>query len=260
MTENNSLLDSATTPAPAAISDTLPEVLNRIASRPARPGPTEEQRQAAEASARRYWCEQNERGLVSRIGARYADCSLSSFNVHGTEDERKRQLDVLRTLEELAGNLFEHAKAGGNVFLYGPPGTGKDHLLVALLRTAITRYAISTEWWNGQDLFGQFRDNIDSQVSERAMLEKFSRPTILAISDPVPPRGDASGYGTTMLYRLLDQRYRNLKGTWVTVNVAKRDEAYERLTGPIFDRLVDGAVRVFCNWPSFRESRRAEWQ
>jgi DNA replication protein DnaC len=158
----------------------------------------------------------------------------------------------------LASHVREHVQSGGNLILYGPPGTGKDHLLVALLRVAIMA-DLSAEWINGQDLFGEFRDRIDTDLSEERAVRKFCRADVLAISDPLPPRGSVSDYGATMLYRVIDRRYRGLRATWTTVNVADAAEAARELTGPIFDRLADNCVAVFCNWPSYRRTRRPAW-
>ena len=141
----------------------------------------------------------------------------------------------------------------------GPAGTGKDHLLVALLREAIVCYGFKVQWLNGQNLFRMFRDQIDSGKSEASFIQAFERPDILAISDPIPPKGETSNYTAHMLYQIIDSRYRVMKSTWVTANVATRQEGEAALSAPIFDRLLDNAFTLFCNWPSYRQSRKPEW-
>lgn len=225
----------------------------RLLSRPLPappPEPSDEQKLAARAAHR--W-----KSLIASIGPRYETCRLANFErVAG--DERKRQDEAIAKLTELAKNVRTHVKSGGNLILYGSPGTGKDHLLVAMLRVAI-KSDLSAEWINGQDLYGQLRDRIDTDKSEDRSVREFCRADILAISDPVPPKGETSSYSTTMLYRIIDRRYRELRSTWITVNVSDAAEATRELTGPIFDRLADNCVTVFCNWPSYRRARKPAW-
>lgn len=197
--------------------------------------------------------------VLREIGERYDACSLASFVVDGPEDVCKRKAAAVATVKEFGSRLREQRDSGGNLMLYGPPGTGKDHLLVALMRHAVLSFGMNVHWCNGQTLFGDFRDNIDRDVSERELLAKYMRPDVLAISDPVPPSGEISNYAKSMLYRIIDDRYRKLRCTWVTVNVATAKEAESSLSGPVFDRLRDNAVTVFCNWPSFRSTRKPEW-
>jgi hypothetical protein len=45
----------------------------------------------------------------------------------------------------------------------------------------------------------------------------------------------------------------------VTANVASSEEAKAALSAPILDRLIDNAFVLFCNWPSYRQSRRPGW-
>ena len=145
-----------------------------------------------------------------------------------------------------------HIESGGNVILYGPCGSGKDHLMVALLRAAVYKHGYDARWCNGQDLFGAFRDNISTDTSEATLIARYTVPMVLAISDPVPPRGEASAYAASMLYRLVDGRYRRRRGVWVTVNVTTPEELAAALTAPVADRLRDNTVAVFCNWASYR--------
>lgn len=207
----------------------------------------------AEESRRRQW-----ELLISAIGERYRPCRLSSFDLSTDRAVQQRQQHAIEKLTALSTNMRRHVEAGGNVILYGPPGTGKDHLLVAMLHCAIGR-DFRVEWKNGQDLFGDFRDRIKSDRSEDSSIRRFEAPHVFAISDPVPPKGTTTDYTATMLYRLVDRRYRCLRSTWITANVSKAEEARAELSAPIYDRLADNCVAVFCNWPSFRQNRKPEW-
>lgn len=254
---------TATTPTGKAatfdamrIAKPLNVVCDRMLSRPVAPEPTAADIAAAEERERAARFDEVWKGLTKSFGRRYAGCRLANFDRDG--QERERQDAAVSVLTRLAENVRDHVSSGGNVILYGPPGTGKDHLLVAVLRAAVNVGCIC-EWINGQDLYGQFRDRIDTDTSEDRSVRQFCRCDVLAISDPVPPKGETSGYSATMLYRIVDRRYRELKSTWITVNVAEAEEASRALTGPVFDRLAENCVTVYCNWPSYRRARRPKW-
>ena len=77
--------------------------------------------------------------------------------------------------------------------------------------------------------------------------------TLFILSDPLPPGGRLSDYQATMLYVILDRRYRECKPIWASVNTVGRDEADARIGAPLVDRLRDGALVLACNWPSHRK-------
>lgn len=209
------------------------------------------------AQRRRQKCEAAERELFDRIGKRYADATLDTFRA-GDDEHTNKRLEAKRKVAAFLVQSDEHIRSGGNVLLCGPPGTGKDHLLCAMLKQAIAdRHSV--QWWNGQELFRQFRDQIDSDRSEGSLVSSFLHADVLAISDPVPPKGTTSDYAAHMLYQIIDNRYRGMKSTWVTANMVGKQEAQEALSAPIFDRLLDNAFTLFCNWPSYRQSRKPEW-
>lgn len=263
--EHNSAPEKPTTPMPPVTSNNGPQPLHgvmsdvcaRLLSRPAPPSMTVEEYDAIREHERQQKRRQRETILLDAIGKRYADCTLTGFEIGKDEATQKRQNAVQRCLK-LAGHLGEHIAQGGNVVICGPPGTGKDHLMVGLLRLAIQHDA-TIEWRNGQELYRSFRDQIDSDRSEASLVASFARSDILAISDPVPPKGNASDYAAHMLYQIVDGRYRSMKSVWVTANVASSEEAKAALSAPILDRLIDNAFVLFCNWPSYRQSRKPEW-
>lgn len=215
-----------------------------------------EQRERDREMSRR---QENWRRVIGRIGKRYADCSPKNFRISDDPETAAKQRAAITTLKKLTENFPQHLESGGNVILYGPPGTGKDHLLVSLIRFAVFG-GCDVAWCNGQDLFGAFRDRIDSRDSEEDLIRRYVSPEILAISDPVQPKGESSAYATSMLYRIIDGRYRQQKGTWFTVNVASAQEGEQAISGPVFDRMRDNAVTVFCNWPSYRQSNKPNFK
>lgn len=190
--------------------------------------------------------------IVGLAGERYRDCRISGFIVSDGEDFAA-QRNVLQRIREFSEGISDHVRNGCGLLLYGPPGTGKDHLMFACMKLACKAGA-SVEWRNGLDWFGQLRDNIDRGVEEAQVVRDLVGCDVLAISDPLPPHGDLSSYQGQMLLRVIDRRYRKLKSTWVTMNVADRAEAEDRMGAALVDRLRDNALALHCNWPSFRRS------
>lgn len=188
-------------------------------------------------------------------GTRYANATLSGFEVARDEAVAKQQRDALDALAGYISELPRNVADGRGIVLYGPKGTGKDHLMSAVLRVAVLSHGIDVKWANGMDLFGEFRDLIDGEANESKFVKSLASPSILAISDPVPPVGNLTGWQMSQLFRVIDMRYRNMKPIFVTMNATGAGDAESRMSGQIVDRLRDGALVVQCNWPSYRKAK-----
>lgn len=206
--------------------------------------------EAAERAAARIATERRERvlGFLAAVGARYRDATLDSFIV-----EHEAQRPVVEAIRAYARRGRDNIREGRGIVLFGPPGTGKDHLLVALGRLAAGS-GFTIRWVNGAELFRELRDAISEDAKESRVLGRYARPHVLILSDPVPPGGRLSEYQSTMLYQLVDERYRALLPTWVSINVANGEEAGERLGAATVDRLRHGSLCLFCDWPSYRRA------
>lgn len=187
--------------------------------------------------------------LANLLGPRYAPelVRLDRFEVYD-----KRQAPILERLLELVPKLRELAELGEGLVFFGATGTGKDHLLAAMLYAA-AKCGIACSWLNGQDLYGTFRDRMDTGEREEDLIRQLAGPQVLAISDPIPSVGQPSPYNLMQLYRLLDRRYRALKSTWVSMNALSVEDADAKLSAPVFDRLRESAQLFPCFWPSYRE-------
>lgn len=181
------------------------------------------------------------------VGKRYASCKLDNYEAQTAE-----QISALDKLQAWVDRIHVHMDSGNGIFLFGPSGTGKDHLAVSIMRIAIG-WGYSAEWINGLDLFGDLRDAMDGKASEAEFIDKLSRPDLLTISDPLPITGQLTSYQMSQLWRVLDRRYRACRPTIITLNVADRNEADERMGAPTVDRMIDGAMTIHCNWPSYRQ-------
>lgn len=181
--------------------------------------------------------------LLNEVGTRYRSASLDSFECYDPAQEA-----TLRRLQKFC----EDGGPFGGLLLYGPPGTGKDFLMVCAMNAVIDAGG-DVRWLNGMRLWASLRDNIAADMSEAKFLRSLVGCEILALSDPLPPWGTLSQYQAAKLFEIVDERYRRELPTWLTINVATREEASERLGAAVVDRLAEGALALFCNWPSYRK-------
>jgi DNA replication protein DnaC len=192
------------------------------------------------------------KAMAHDLGPRYSRelCDLAAYRVY----DPRQQVAVDR-IRALGRDLKAFIASGKNLVLFGTVGTGKDHLLAWLLYQAADmgtpcRYA------NGQELFSRFRGTMDDRAHEREIdvLEDFAKPPVIGISDPLPPSGANSDWRREIFYRLIDKRYRAMRGTWITANttIGAADAAF---TEPVWDRIQEGAEVIVCDWQSFRERK-----
>ena len=186
--------------------------------------------------------------LVKNRGLRYKQCRLSNYDAHN-----EKQKQVIERLTKFAECIVDHTSSGNGVILFGPKGTGKDHLMMSMAFAATANH-LKVHWVNGADMRGDVRDQTRNDELEGDYASRLIRKQILWISDPLPVTGNLTDAQQDRLFRILDGRYSNLRPTWVTVNVSSRDELEQRLGPQNADRLRDGAVALFCDWPSHRET------
>lgn len=184
--------------------------------------------------------------LVRDRGERYADCRLATFATDHPAQER-----AVEQLVDYCRHVGDRIANGEGLVLFGPKGTGKDHLAMAVARAAVLA-GKQVLWQNGMDLFGDIRDAMDKSESERSLVRRLVAPDVLYLSDPLPPLGNLTDFQAAMLFRVLDGRYSRRKTTWSTINVSSGNELFQRMGPQNGDRLRDGALAIFCDWPSYR--------
>jgi DNA replication protein DnaC len=200
----------------------------------------------------------------AKRGLRYFECSFDNYEI-----ELEPQQKAVQALRDYVANGDENLRKGRNIILFGPKGAGKDHLLVATCRELYKQVGGTVFWEQGLDLF---KPTLQVEREWAEILDDIPPRKVadfLYISDLVPPSGILSERQQAELFNLVDYRYSNLKPIFVTLNVAKAEEAESRLGAQAVDRLRDNALVIHCNWPSKRSNNRefvmsddamAKWQ
>lgn len=209
---------------------------------------TEVRRRADEEQWRQHRLAIIQERFLAGVGKSYRQCSLDNFKV---TDSAQRA--VVRALKAYQENIRAEVAAGRGIVLYGPTGTGKDHLLIGLGRVAV-KHGLSVRWEYGPDLAARCRAAMDSdELRENAIIRSLTGPDVLILSDPIPIRGDLSGYQATTLGRIIHQRDREGRTIWVSMNATSRGDADERLGAPLEDRLENAAIVAECFWTTHRK-------
>jgi DNA replication protein DnaC len=217
----------------------------------------EEQQKRFEAAQEKQRRTRMVESLAADMGPRYSPSrvSLDTFQTEGGKDGKAQSLVIIR-LREIAAKLDAWVADGRGLVFIGSVGTGKDHLAAALLYHAASAFGLTCKWVNGRATFQASRDAMSSDKTEADLLRPLMSPTILCVSDPVPVGAALTPWNADLLYRVVDERYRHCRPTWLTLNVKNAEEADQRLTAPVWDRLRDQAEIVACFWDSYRRERR----
>lgn len=227
---------SSTETEPAKLKESIGPLVQRTLARQIPPSTASYEDCAA-------WTE-----VARQIGPRYERARFSTF-----EQPTAKHKAVVEQFAAWCDQLPELMSRGaGGVVLFGTRGTGKDHLAVAGLRTAAIKHKLSVGWVEGQTLFARSRDLIDRDISEERWANDYVRPKVLLISDPLPQSGNLSEYQLSVMWRILDARYRKCHATWVTCNARDGADLSTRLGPALTDRLRDGALGLHCDWPTHR--------
>ncbi len=209
------------------------------------------------------------KALCEERGQRYIENRLSNYVVSTPEQQA-----AVDKLKDYAADFDVRFAAGQSILFLGPVGTGKDHLMFAMARRAIEQFK-TLLWLTGADLWMGFRQamsikkkytitklveygshfNTALEGDESDIIKKLAEVDVLCISDPLPPSGPLTEWQAEKLIHVIDKRYSNMLPTFMTVNVANREEMEQRMGAAAVDRLGHGALAICCNWDSFRKAK-----
>lgn len=186
----------------------------------------------------------------SAIPPRFIGKTLDNFNAD-TEPQKYAQTVARDYLE----NFDQHAKRGSGLIFSGMPGTGKSHIAGALLQGLLPKQiGLYTTCMNViRAVRGTWRK--DSERSESEVLHIYNNVPLLVVDEI------GVQYGTdgeqTILFDVLDGRYRNMKPTILLTNQDKA--GLKTFIGErAFDRLTETCRWIAFDWASYRLQARRD--
>lgn len=210
----------------------------------------EEKRKEAERIALARQAEIERMLESASIPKRFVGRTFDNFNA-----KSESQQTALRISEEYASNFEEHKRKGTGLIMSGLPGTGKSHLSAAILQEIMPKHLGLYVTCMGiiRNIRGTWRR--DSDRSESEVLSAFCETALLVIDEV------GVQYGTdgeqTILFDVLDRRYRNMMPTILLTNQAK--QGFKDFIGErSYDRLTETSRWVSFDWPSYRPQAKKE--
>lgn len=184
----------------------------------------------------------------SAIPARFIGRTLENFQA--STDAQRAALEIAT---DYAKNFEVVLKRGDSLILSGLPGTGKSHLATAVLQAIMPAHCGLYVTCMG--LIRAVRETWrkDSEQSEREVLAMLGGVPLLVLDEI------GVQYGTdgeqTILFDVLDKRYRDMKPTILLTNQDK--SGLKQFIGDrTFDRLTETSRWVSFDWASYRPEAR----
>lgn len=203
-------------------------------------------RREQRAWERRWVCYDHWRGGGSGIPYRFHCRTRANWRRNG-----KPNTVVGQAIDGYAAALSEHIENGTGLVLLGSPGLGKSHLLIALVGDAIAggwfaRYAV----W--PDVVSEVKAgfNLPRDEQRRDLIRELKHAPLLAL-DELALKANASEFEHSLLFDLLDHRYREQLPTLVASNATP--ESFPGAVGErIADRLTECGITLVLTGTSQR--------
>lgn len=143
-------------------------------------------------------------------------------------------------------DVVERALGGCGLYIQGPVGVGKTHLAMAIAIEAARR-GVTVRVTSSQRIMASIRSTFGGEGSENDVFTSLVRPRILVIDDL--GKDAPTEWVVSMVYRVIEERYLQLKPVVITSNYSKRD---------LVDRLTVGRDSTTAEAISSRLSEMTE--
>ena len=184
---------------------------------------------------------------LAELGPRFAECTFESWIARpGSE----RCLDAAKNFAE---HFDRHQVSGEGLLMFGNPGNGKSHLAAAIVNAVIPR-GKACVFRSVPALLKKLQETYraDARVSESEILAVLQDADLVVLDDLGAEK--MTEWAESMLYYIVDQRYRWRKPLIVTTN-CDLEELEERIGTRTFDRLLEMCVLVENRATSYRKEQ-----
>lgn len=153
---------------------------------------------------------------AGRIPARYAHCTLSSFDL--TSEAQVRVLGAVHGWYKARANLGdpEAIRRQRGVVLWGDVGRGKTHLLIALLRELALGEGATVRFVEFSHLIADLKSGFDRGDGGGDIVDPLVKVDVLAIDEL--GKGRATEWELTIVDELVSRRYNALRTVLATTN------------------------------------------
>lgn len=182
---------------------------------------------------------------LAELGPRFAECTFESW-IARPGSER-----CLEAAKNFAEHFDRHQVSGEGLLMFGNPGNGKSHLAAAIVNAVIPR-GKACVFRSVPALLKKLQETYraDARVSESEILAVLQDADLVVLDDLGAEK--MTEWAESMLYYIVDQRYRWRKPLIVTTN-CDLEELEERIGTRTFDRLLEMCVLVENRATSYRK-------
>lgn len=162
-----------------------------------------------------------------RIPARFRGCRISSWLPDNARPRLACQAYVL---------AWPPPKP--LLLLTGDKGRGKTHLACGVVRELFEHHGVRGQFWPVVDLLDRYRATFDADRATETVEQvdaQLRRLDLLVLDDLGTQK--STEWAEERLYRLVDERYRDMRPLVVTTNVTLQE-----MPDRVMSRLADGAV------------------
>lgn len=162
-----------------------------------------------------------------RIPARFRGCRISSW-----------QPDNARPRLACQAYVLAWPPPKPLLLLTGDKGRGKTHLACGILHEVFERHGVRGQFWPVVDLLDRYRATFDADRATETVEQvdaQLRRLDLIVLDDLGTQK--STEWAEERLYRLVDERYRDMRPLVVTTNVTLQE-----MPDRVMSRLADGAV------------------
>ena len=206
----------------------------------------------AEAERKAIQAQQRMERLLEQacIPQRFIGRTFDNFKASTPEQE-----SALQITRSYAENFERHLRKGTGLILSGLPGTGKSHLAGSILQAILPEHCGLYVTCLGLIRMVRSTWRKDSEKSESEVMRMLADVPLLVIDEI------GVQYGTdgeqTILFELLDERYRGMKPAILLTNQDKNG-LKQFLGERTYDRLTETSRWIAFDWDSYRPTARKE--
>jgi DNA replication protein DnaC len=188
------------------------------------------------------WQMQHPENKIYEIGVpkRHKDATFANF--YGNDKLIEKMIDLA-------------ASPATDLLFTGPCGCGKTHLAAALLRGLIENgrlFLRPTKFLPVIDFMLEVKSSFNSrEITEESIIDEYAKPNLLVFDDLGAEK--SSEWAVSTIYALIDQRYRNMKPTFITTNLSL-EQIELQLGSRIASRLSEYTI-INISMPDYRKKR-----